>query len=344
MTTAFIGHQDCSRHDTGWKHPDHQGRLPALVRAVYRDMLTLHDHLVEVEARHATEEELLLVHTPEYVARVREIAARAASTGESIPVSEETVISGATWDAALASAGAAVTGVETVLSGAARSAFCAVRPPGSEAAASSWGRFSIFNNVAIAALSARVTGAGRRVLVVEWAASPATTLAEILGGRDGVRLVTVAGTGGSRGAGGAAREDHPAEEYHPAQGARAAAPAGGGCLPEGASPATVALLAAGAAGGEYAAAQERVLDTALRDFEPDLIVLSAGFDALAADPLGDLSLIPSDYHLLTRALVERADRHCGGRIVSVLDGGFDPAATGHAVVQQLRALTGLPPA
>lgn len=360
MTTAFVGHHDCSRHDTGWKHPDHQGRLPALVRAVYRDMLTLHEHLVEVEARHASEEELLLVHTPEYVARVRELSARADSAGESIPVGEETVVSGATWEAALAAAGAALTGVETVLSGAARAAFCAVRPPGSDAGPSSWCRFSIFNNVAIAALAARERRPEGGVLVVEWAASPAMALADILGGRDGVRLVTVAGparppgsdrperseTAPAAGAdpAGEASRDAPPEHHGSREDAAAARPAGAGCLPEGSSPATVALLPAGAAGGQYLAALERVLDAALRDFSPELIVLAAGFDALGADPLGNLSLAPADYHPLTRAVVQRAERHCAGRVVSVLEGGFDPAATGHAVVQHLRALAGLPPA
>ncbi|HLL47872.1 MAG TPA: hypothetical protein VK399_14265, partial [Longimicrobiaceae bacterium] len=124
MSTAFVSHHDSPRHDTGWNHPDHQGRIPALVRAVYRDMPALHAHLLQVEARPASVEDLLLVHTPEYVRAVREAVARAAAEGRPLAFQADAVVSDASWDAAVASAGAAITGVETVLAGEARNAFC----------------------------------------------------------------------------------------------------------------------------------------------------------------------------------------------------------------------------
>lgn len=309
--TAFVSHPDCARHDTGWKHPDHQGRLPALVRAVYRDMLTLHGHLLEVEAVPATEADLRLVHSEEYVASVREASAAAAAAGQPQPFAGEVVASGATWEAALAAAGTAITGVATVLRGEARNAFCAARPEGYAASAARAGGFSVFNNVAVAARHARLRLGVGRVLVVQWGGIAAGATAGLLAGDAGTHVLVVREAGG---------EQSDAESAH------------------------VVTLPPGSGGSLFASAFEAALDATLAAFRPDLVLLSAGFDVLAADPLGRLDLQPADVFGLSRVLVDAAAQSCGGRLVSVLEGGYHPPALGQAVVQHLRALCGLPAA
>lgn len=170
--TALVGHPDCSLHDTGWKHPDHQGRLPAVVRAIERDMPALHRHLREIEARPATEAELLRVHTPEHLDRVRAAVQQAASLGASVSLDADTRVSGASWAAALAAAGTVLSATEAVRSGAARNAFCLARPPGRGASATQPGRFSLFNNVAVGVRHLQEEHGVRCVLVVDWGADP----------------------------------------------------------------------------------------------------------------------------------------------------------------------------
>ncbi|HEV2131137.1 MAG TPA: hypothetical protein VGR27_08540 [Longimicrobiaceae bacterium] len=316
--TAFVSHPDCALHDTGWKHPEHQGRLPALVRAVYRDMLTLHDRLLEVEARPATEEDLLLVHSPAYVASVREAVARAAAAGEPLTLGGETRVSAASWAAALAAAGTAITGVEVVLAGEVRNAFCAARPPGEGALPEQPGRFSLFNNLAIAAHWLRVQRHLMRMLIVRWGGGPDDALTQLFAGDAGVRVLAV-------------------HQQSAAGRESAASPLAGPGIHS-------VSLPAGTGGGLFTSAFEAALDETLAGFTPELILLAAGFDALSADPLGELVLEPVDFYTLTRHLRERADALCGGRLVSVLEGGYSPAALGQAVVQHLRALSGLPAA
>jgi acetoin utilization deacetylase AcuC-like enzyme len=311
-TTAFVSHPDCARHDTGWKHPEHQGRLPALVRAVYRDMLTLHGHLLEVEGRPATEDDLRLVHTDGLIRRVREACRAAGEQGEPRVLAGQVVVSGPSWEAARAAVGCALTGVETVMSGRVRNAFCAVRPPGYAAGADAVGGFSLFNSVAIAARHLRQRHGVERVLVVEWGGTaPGATSVLLADEPDepGVRVLSV----------------------RQASGAAASADA------------AVVTLPPGTDGALFRAAFEAALTETLAGWVPQFVLLAAGFDTLVSDPLGSLSLEPADYHPLTRLLCAAAERHCAGRLVSVLEGGYDAAATGRAVVQHLRALADLDP-
>ncbi len=133
-------------------------------------MPTLHAHLVEIEARAATEGELLRVHTPEYLDRVRGAVRRAASQGASVSLDADTRVSGASWAAGLAAAGTVLSATDAVRSRAARNAFCLARPPGRGAAGDQPGHFSLFNNVAIAVRDLQAAHDVRRVLVVDWGA------------------------------------------------------------------------------------------------------------------------------------------------------------------------------
>ncbi|HET7274458.1 MAG TPA: hypothetical protein VFI91_04735 [Longimicrobiaceae bacterium] len=311
--TAFVTHSDCSRHDTGWRHPEHQGRLPALSRAVYRDMLALHEHLLEVEGRPADMEDLRLVHTARYIDEIRKTVDEAARVGQPVVFAGDAVLSGASWDALLAAVGCGLTAVDTVIEGKARNAFCAVRPPGRGADRDSEGRFGFFNTVAIAARHLRERLGAGPVLVVDLGGIDPTATPHILAADEGVKVLSIR----QRSLTGARRTGSSGVEV---------------------------VVRPGADGDEYRRALGIGLDAVLSGFSPDFVLLSAGFDGLRSDPLSDLSLEPVDYYDLTLDVRNRADRHCAGRLVSVLEGGYDPAGTGAAVVQHLRALAGLEPA
>lgn len=322
-TTGFVTHYDCSRHDTGWRHPEHQGRLPAVARAVYADMLDLSDPLLEIEAVPATEADLVLAHDAAYVEHVRARVAESEAAGTVLMLEEAdatagdadataaVMVSGASWDAARAAVGAGITAVDAVLDGTVRNAFCAIRPPGSGAGRAAAGGFAIFNTAAIAALHLRRRGIGP-VLVLELGARPGLGTAGIVAEEQGITYRAV---------------------YQ-----RSLLPAGAMAATWGAG------VEDGAGVDAIAPALVRSLDAAAAAGPPAFILLSLGCDALASDPRGGLALEPADYHRITREVRTRADALCEGRLVSLLEGGYAPRPMAAAVVQHLRALTGLPPA
>lgn len=324
--TAYVSHFDCARHDTGWNHPDHQGRVPALTRAVHRDMLTLHDALLQVEATPATVDDLLLVHTRRHVDAVRAEVARADAAGEIGQVNGVRV-SGASWDAALAGAGAVLTAVETVLAGEARNAFCVARPPGRGASADEAGEFSLFNHVSMAARHLRERRDVARVLVVDWGARPALATASLLSGDEALVVISL--------------HQHP-RAFPPAD-ADPVSGANDGAVPVAEEPPLWMALAPGSGGAAFSRALDDALAAVAGDGGTDFVLLSAGLDVLAEDPLGALAVQPAEVYGLTARVREWADRACGGRLVSVLEGGYGPGL-GEAVVQHLRALAGLPAA
>ena len=306
--TAFVSHEDCPRHDTGWSHPDHQGRLPAIVRAVQREMVAMWEPMLQVEATPASEADLRLVHTQRYIDDVRRTSIAAAAEGRTLELGGVPV-SGASFDAALAAVGGAITAIETVLRGEARNAFVVARPPGRGAGADAPGEFSLFNTVAIAARGLRERHGSARVLVVSWAARPATALRRALAGDPGVSVLSL----------------------HLRSDDESARPASTGDVP----------LAPGTDGAAFASALRDALNAIPAEDAPDFVLLSAGFDILAGDPLGGLGVDPRDVHAITLVLRDWVDARAGGRLVSVLEGGYDANATAKAVVQHLRALAGV---
>jgi len=162
MRAAFISHSDCGRHDTGWAHPEHVGRLRAITRALRDDPGLFHtvDHL---EGRHATIDELELVHDPDYIRSVREIAEQGGGR-----LDADTVTSNGSWDAATAGAGCLLSAVDLAVSGVHPRSFSAVRPPGHHAVRGRAMGFCLFGNVALAAHYARRKHGLQRILVVDW--------------------------------------------------------------------------------------------------------------------------------------------------------------------------------
>jgi acetoin utilization deacetylase AcuC-like enzyme len=307
--TAYVSHEDCSRHDTGWRHPDHQGRLPAITRAVYRDMPALWEPLLQVPGAHADEADLRRVHAQRYVDDVRRTAIAAAAEGRPLELGGVPV-SGASWDAAVAAAGSAIVAADVVMRGEARNAFVPARPPGRGATADAPGGFSLFNTAAVAARYLREAHGSARVLVVAWGATPADALRQALVGDPGVCVVSIH-----------AHPETPSAEPHPHDRA----------------------LPPGAAGSAFMDTMSDALDAIPAEDSPDFVLLSAGFDILEGDPTSTLAVTPREVHALTVVLREWAEARAGGRLVSVLEGGYG-ADLGVAVVQHIRALAGLPPA
>ena len=318
--TALVMHPDCARHDTGWGHPEHQGRLPAVVNAIYKDTPALLHVVRQVEAEPATVDALLRVHTEAHVERVRAAVEEAARTGKQVALDADTIVSDASWDAALAAAGCAVTATSLVLRGETETAFAVSRPPGHHATPDQAMGFCLFNNVAVAARWAQAERGVERVLIIDWDVHHGNGTQDIFYEDPSVYFLSLhmsphwPGTGGAgargRGAGEGTTRNVP--------------------------------LAPGTSAEAYHHAFDDALGETLGEFAPELVLISAGFDCLAGDPLGGLELEPEDLYAITRRIIERTQATADGRVVAVLEGGYVPSRLGTGVVQVLRALGGLP--
>ena len=306
MSVAFISHSDCGRHDTGWGHPEHVGRLRGITRALRNDaeLLMRLDHR---EGRHATVTDLALAHDERYIASVR---AMAESGGGRLDA--DTVVSEGSWDAALAGAGCVLDGVDLAVDEGRRS-FCAVRPPGHHALRAQAMGFCLFGNVAVGAHYARVRHGLGRVLIVDWDVHHGNGTQALVQDTGDIHFVSMhqwpwyPGTGASDDRG-------PRESVWNVP------------------------MPAGLAAERYVESFLGAVDAATEGWTPDLVLISAGFDSLNGDPLGGFTLEIADVATLTRAVVDRARVWCGGRVVSVLEGGYTPDRVGEAAVAHLRAL------
>lgn len=306
MTLAFISHSDCGRHDNGWGHPEHVGRVRAISSALkYHPELFMALDLLE--GRHATEAELALVHDPAYIARLREMAASGGGQFDA-----DTFASEGSWDAARAGAGSVLDAVARALDGRNARSFCAVRPPGHHALRDRGMGFCLFGNVAIAAHWALQQGL-QRVLIVDWDVHHGNGTQALVEQEPRIRFVSMHQWPWYPGSG-------AAEDRGP-QGNVWNVP-----MPPG-------LPAA-----RYLDALLGAVDTATKGWTPDLVLLSSGFDCMANDPLGGFTLEPDDVGTLTREMVARATRWCGGRLVSALEGGYDPERVAAGVIAHLEAL------
>jgi len=311
--TALISHSDCGRHDTGWGHPEHVGRIVAVMRAIRNDY-ELFQQLEHVEGRHATVDELALVHDRGYVESVRRTC---AAGGGRLDV--DTVASEGSWDAATAGAGCVLDAVDRALDGRSARSFCGVRPPGHHALRDRAMGFCIFGNVALGAAYARAVHGLDRVLVLDWDVHHGNGTQALLQDDPGIRFLSMhqwpfyPGTGSATD-----RGPHNNVRNVP--------------------------MAGGLERVQYMGAFERAFEDIRADFAPQLVMVSAGFDCLAGDAIGGFTLEMDDVDTLTRLVAGYADRVCEGRVVSVLEGGYTPTRLAQAVVVHLRALAGLPAA
>ena len=317
---GLVMHGACGLHDTGWGHAEHQGRLPAIVRALEKDTPALLPHMVHTMPAPITIEALLRVHTAPHIDGVRAAAQEAERTGRLQMLDPDTAVSPPSWDAALAAAGCAAEAARCVLDGEADAAFALARPPGHHALADRAMGYCLFNNVAVAARTVQQRGAGR-VLIVDFDVHHGNGTQDIFYEDPSVYFLSL----------------HQSPWY-PGTGAAEERGAGAGRGTTRNVP-----LSAGTDVATYLRAFEDALGAALDEFTPELVLVSAGYDCLRGDPLGALLLEPTDVHALVAVLVE-AGRSVRAGVACTLEGGYDPPRVGRGVVQTMRALAGLAPA
>ncbi|MSR22979.1 MAG: histone deacetylase [Gemmatimonadetes bacterium] len=317
--TGFLLHPSAPLHDPGWGHPEHQGRLPAIATAVERALPVLHGKVEPVEARFATLEELTRVHPRGYLERIEAACRQADELGAQVEVGQETPVSGGSWDAIRGSSGAAIVAVEGVIEGTLRNAFVAARPPGHHASAGQAMGFCPVNHVALAARHLQSTGAAERIAIVDWDVHHGNGTQDIFLLDPTVFFLSL--------------HQFP---FYPGTGS--AEERG---VAEGLGTTLNVPLPARTTGKAYRQAFTDAITQAEGAFAPDLILISAGFDAMAGDPIGGMLLEPGDFFELARTVMGWAERACSGRVVALLEGGYHPARTGQAVAATLAALAGL---
>ena len=313
---GLFQHPDCGRHDTGWGHPEHQGRLRAVMSALERALPDLHEDILPVTPPSAEIAALERAHSTAHVDRVRAVCGQSAESGRIVRIDPDTPVSPGSWDAALAASGCAVAAVDAVLERECRAAFCAVRPPGHHATRERAMGFCLFNHIAVAARHALTRPEIERVLIVDWDVHHGNGTQDIFYEDPSVFFLSM--------------HQHP---LFPGTGAAEERGRGPG---EGT---TLNLpLPAGLAPSRYVEALLEGLDRALARFEPELTLISAGFDAGAEDPLGGFTLASADFYTLTREVVGRTRATAQNRVVSFLEGGYHPDELGRNVVSHLTAL------
>ena len=317
--TGFFLHPAASLHDTGWGHPEHQGRLRALSSAVESDMAALHDRVVQPAAGEVGEEDLLRVHTREHLEGVRRAIESAGEGDRLVALESDTIVSGGSWEAVAGSAGAAVAAVDGVASGRLRNAFAATRPPGHHATPDRAMGFCLFNHAAVCARRLQARGAAERVLILDWDVHHGNGTQDIFYEDPTVHFLSL----------------HQSPHY----------PGTGSARERGAGPGEGATLnvplAAGTPREEYFERFAEALAESEERIDPGFVIVSAGFDVLAGDPLGGQLLEPEDMHALTTLVMEVAERRCGGRLVALLEGGYDPRRTALGALEVIRAMAGL---
>ncbi len=307
MPVAYISNAECGRHDTGWGHPEHVGRLRAIPRAI-REHPELFHALVHHQGRIATEDELAMAHDRRYIAAVRTMAEAGGGAFDS-----DTLCSGGTWSAACAAAGCVLDGVDMAMDGRAVRSFSAVRPPGHHALHDRAMGFCFFGNVAVAARYARLRHALERILIVDWDVHHGNGTQSLVEEDPDVHFVSLHQWPWYPGTGRASdRGPHGSVWNVP--------------------------LPAGLPAGRYTSALWEAVDRATDGFTPDLVLVSAGFDCLNGDPLGGFTFEIGDVEQLTRELTARAQGWCGGRLVAALEGGYVPERVGQAAAAMMLAM------
>jgi len=305
--TGFLTHAQCAAHEMGSWHPESPERLAA----VHDHLIAvgLLPHLMGIDAPPASLEVIARAHDREYIERLR---SRIPKQGYA-PVDPDTSMNSASWDAALHAAGAVVEATDLVMRGDLSNAFCAVRPPGHHACRATAMGFCFFNNVAIGALHALHAHGLKRVAVIDFDVHHGNGTEDILAGNSGVLMASFF--------------QHP---FYPYSGAEAYA-----------DNMVNIPVPAGTRGDVVRELVDSQWLPRLEAFAPQMIFISAGFDAHREDDLGQLGLVEADYAWITGKMMEVADRYADGRIVSTLEGGYNLSALGRSVAAHVRTLAQL---
>jgi len=307
VSVLFYTHPVALRHDAGPGHPESPLRLQAILAAVEAAAIP---GLERLEAPLATLEQVQRVHPARYTSR---ILAAVPSAGYA-RVDADTVLNPFSGEAALRAAGAGCAAVDAVMAGPTRHAFCAMRPPGHHAEAMEAMGFCIFDTVAVAALQARAVHGLSRLAILDFDVHHGNGTQAIFWDDPDTLYAST----------------HQSPLY-PGTGHLSERGIKGNILNRPLPPGT---------GSEaWRRVVERDVLPAIDMWQPQLMFISAGFDAHADDPLASMALVEADFAWVTRELCRLAERHAEGRIVSVLEGGYDPPALARSVVAHLRVLT-----
>ena len=312
--TGLVWSEEYLSHGTPAGHPEGPKRLTALREAIRREglrssLIVLEPYVPPMEALHA-------VHDPLYLEAFREAAER----GDRYFATRDCAIGAGSYRAALLAAGGVMAGIDAVFSGRADNAFCAVRPPGHHAGRARAMGFCFVNNVAVGAAYARSAYGADRICILDWDAHHGNGTQELFVEDPETLFISL--------------HEHPSFCY-PGTGRRMERGMGAG---EGAT--LNVPLPPHAGDREMIDAFEREVVPAIEAFRPELILLSAGFDTHRDDPIADLTCTERTYVHMTRRVLEIADRHCGGRVVSVLEGGYRIEPFVASAIAHIRALQG----
>jgi acetoin utilization deacetylase AcuC-like enzyme len=310
MTTAFYSHPDCRGHDMGAGHPECPARLDAIEDHLIASGLG--DALERREAPVVAMSDLALAHHSGFVAELRDVLERVAARGERRAIDPDTVAAPGTWDAVVRAAGAAVAATDAVIDGAVANAFCSVRPPGHHATRDHAMGFCFFNNVAVAARHALDVRGLERVAIVDFDVHHGNGTEDIIAGDERVLMASIF--------------QHPLYPYT-------------GAVPMGTNMINVPVPPYTRGPAIRALIEENWM-ARLDAFRPQMVFVSAGFDAHRDDELGQLGLVEADYTWITEKIKAVADKHARGRIVSCLEGGYNLGALARSVAAHLRVLAG----
>ena len=308
MSTAFYTHPDCLRHDMGPGHPECPERLSAIgdhLRATGLDMAL--DHF---DAPLADLECLQRAHSAAYVAELDSALQTVASDGGLRALDPDTSANAFTRAAAFRAAGAAVAATDAVIDGRVHNAFCAVRPPGHHATRTQTMGFCFFNNVAVAARHALDVRGLKRVAIIDFDVHHGNGTEDIVAGDGRILMCSFF--------------QHPLYPYS-------------GVEPLGDNMVNIGLPR-GSSGEAMREAVESHWLPALDEFKPEIIYVSAGFDAHRADELAGLAWVEDDYAWVTEKILDVADRHAKGRVISLLEGGYALQALARSVGAHVRGL------
>lgn len=306
-TTALISHPDTLLHVMDGRHPESPARITAIRERLAKDELI--EHLQLYEAPLATDEQLARVHSAAYIKRIREIAPPAGI----VRLDPDTAMGPMTLSAALHAAGAVVLATDLVVSGKADNAFCCVRPPGHHAGVANAAGFCIFNNIAVGVAHAIARHGMQRVAIVDFDVHHGDGSENIFKSNPKVMLCSTF--------------QHPFYPYR------------------GADSRTERMinvpLPAMTDGKAFRHTVESEFSPALEKFKPEMVFVSAGFDAHALDPLAELRLMREDYIWVTEFIKDIASKHAKGRIVSTLEGGYDLPSLADSATAHIKTLAEL---
>lgn len=308
MTTLYLSHPAALDHQTPLGHPERADRIRAIERVLEQERFA---GLVREQAPMADVEVVARAHPRFFVETIRDTAPREGL----VRIDADTVMSPGTYEAALRGAGGAVQAVDEVMSGQVSNAFVAMRPPGHHAERTRAMGFCFFNNAAVAARHAQAAHGAERVAILDWDVHHGNGTQDIFWHDSSVMYAST----------------HEMPLYP-----------GTGAVSERGEHDTIvnAPLSAGDGGERFREALETTILPRIRTFRPDLVIISAGFDAHWRDPLASLNLTETDFAWATKNLMDLADRHCGGRLVSMLEGGYDLEGLSKSVAAHVDALMG----